>query len=192
MEHERELTSIRQLNAEKLAAQQRAIEAAREAEKTKATELEFAKKDLLEEAEKVRNLKRSKLKDKPITAETVTTPKKNKSATHRDGFEDDEVQLISPSKFAGRRSNGGTPTKAGFKRKRKVNDSPIAALRVEHEESMDDKVRSDAPMLDEALVERLKQPDDRLDVSHAMINRAANINTVTVLRSHARSLSSGW
>lgn len=163
-EHEQELASIRRANAERIAAQQRAIEAARVAEKTVATELEFVKKDLFEEAEKVRGLRRTKGKDR----EPNTTPKKNKTAVHRDGFDDDEIQVISPSKFPGRRSNGGTPTKPGAKRKRKGVGSPVAIpLEIEREEMADGNfaLPPNAVILDEAMLERLQRPDDRLNVS---------------------------
>ncbi len=58
-----------------------------------------------------------------------TTPKKNRSLDHGDGFEDDELQLTSPSKLP-YRSKTGTP-KAGNKRKRKpVPASPIKPLQL--------------------------------------------------------------
>jgi hypothetical protein len=147
-----------------------AIEAAREAEKARATELEFIKRDLQDEADKVRNLKRAGGKDKPNSADLLMTPRKNKSALHRDGFDDEEVQIISPSKFHGRRSAGNTPTKPGIKRKRKINDSPVKeSLDVEQEQmpTDDNKLQSNGVILDEALLERLRRPDDRLEVSNS-------------------------
>lgn len=165
-EYEREMTAIKKLNAEKLAKQQEAIRAAMEAEKNAATELEFVKRDLLEEAEKVRSLKRSKDKEKDATSEPIATPKKNRTLAYRDGFDDDEIQIISPSKFHARRSNPSTPTKAGTKRKRKGQDSPVVSLEVEqHQTPQEEPAQAPTMLLDDTLLERIRNPDDRLNVS---------------------------
>jgi hypothetical protein len=165
-EFQRELITIRQLNAERLAEQEKAIEAAKEAEKAKATELEFTKRDLFDEAEKVRNMKRAQEKAKGTATELFTTPKKNKTSAYRDGFDDDEIQVISPTKFLARKSNPNTPTKAGAKRKRKGPESPIPSLEVAQEEHpVEAQAQPTTSILDEALLERIQKPDDRLDVS---------------------------
>lgn len=67
---------------------------------------------------------------KNAAAIPITTPKKHhKALSYRDGFDDDEIMVISPSK-GGARSKAGTP-KAGGKRKRKgIDDSPIPALQL--------------------------------------------------------------
>ena len=55
------------------------------------------------------------------------TPKKNKALAYADGFDDEEIQPISPSRLA-IRSKGNTP-KAGAKRKRKPTEaSPVKPL----------------------------------------------------------------
>jgi hypothetical protein len=165
-EYEREVTAIKKLNAEKLAKQQEAIKAAMEAEKSAATELEFVKRDLLEESEKVRSLRRSKDKEKDSGIEPIATPKKNRTLAYRDGFDDDEIQIISPSKFHARRSNPSTPTKAGTKRKRKGQDSPVISLEVEqHQTPQVEPAQVPVMILDETLLERIRNPDDRLNVS---------------------------
>jgi hypothetical protein len=164
-EYEREVTAIKKLNAEKLAKQQEAIKAALEAEKNAATELEFIKRDLLEESEKVRSLKRSKDKGKDSTSEPITTPKKNRTLAYRDGFDDDEIQIISPSKFHARRSNPSTPSKAGTKRKRKGQDSPVVSLEMDqHETPQEEPAQVPVITFDETLLERIRNPDDRLNV----------------------------
>jgi hypothetical protein len=165
-EYEREMTAIKKLNAEKLAKQQEVVKAAIEAEKNAATELEFVKRDLLEEAEKVRSLKRSKDKEKDSTGELLATPKKHRPLRYRDGFDDDEIQVISPLKFHARKSNPSTPTKTGMKRKRKGQDSPVVSLEVEHHETPQEEPSHTPVMIfDEALLERIRNPDDRLNVS---------------------------
>lgn len=164
-EHEREMTTIRKLNEEKLAKQQRALEAARIAQQQAATEREFLKQDLSEEAQRVRRLKAKEAAEKNENAE-LTTPRKKKSFPHRDGFDDDEIQIVSPSKVSPSKfhKKSGTPTRAG-KRKRKAVDSPIAPLEVIHaEESYLEEPKRNAPVLDESMLARLGIQDDRFDV----------------------------
>ena len=163
-EYERELTATKKLNAERLAKQEKAIEIAREAEKSAATELEFVKRDLAEEAEKVRSLRKLKEKEKENIDEPAT-PKKQKSLPYRDGFDDDEIQIISPSKFHARKSNPGTPTKAGTKRKRKGQDSPIVPLQVEENGRTQEAQEPNPGIVTDLLLERIRKPDDRLSVS---------------------------
>lgn len=129
--YEQEIATIRKLNAEQLAKQQKALEDAKIAEKNAATERDFIKQDLAEESERVRRLNRAREHEKKVASGIVTTPKKKK-LTHRDGFDDDEIEVLSPSKISPsrlqRRSNA-SPSKLQGKRKRKV-DSPVAALDV--------------------------------------------------------------
>ncbi len=145
-DHERELQIIRAQTTEQLAKQERAVEAARAAQESAATELEFTRRDLREE------VVRAKRHDGP------GTPKKNAVAKAwgvSDGFEDVEM-AGSPTKGK-RGKNAGpvassvvehpskllrTPTKS--KRKRPVVDSPVMAL----ETHSDDVV-----MLDDVRVE---------------------------------------
>jgi hypothetical protein len=165
-EHEREMTTIRKLNEEKLAKQQRALEAARVAQEQAATEREFLKQDLSEEAERVRRLKAREAAEKKDNA-GLATPKKKKALPHRDGFDDDEIQIVSPSKLSPSKfhKKHGTPTRAA-KRKRKAVDSPIAPLDVIHtEESFPEELEQKAPVLDEAILARLGIQDDRFDVN---------------------------
>jgi len=162
-EYERELIAIRKLNEERLAKQQKALEAARLAEKTAATERDFIRQDLAEESERVRRLNRAKEREKKDES-TVTTPKKKKLLLHRDGFDDDEIEVlspsrISPSKFQKRIT--GSPSKPG-KRKRKAAESPAGALEVVHSEP--DVEQPKQIILDEVILEKLAIQDDRFDV----------------------------
>ncbi|KAI0532070.1 hypothetical protein GGR58DRAFT_199086 [Xylaria digitata] len=129
-DHERELQVIKTQTAEQLAKQERAAEAARAAQESAATELEFTRRDLREE------VVRAKRHDGP------GTPKKNAVAKAwgvSDGFED--VEMASSPTKGKRGKNAGpvagsvveppskllrTPTKS--KRKRPAVDSPVMAL----------------------------------------------------------------
>lgn len=181
-EHEREMTTVRKLNEEKLAKQQRALEAARIAQQQAATEREFLKQDLSEEAQRVRRLKAKENTEKNDSG-GLATPRKKKSMPHRDGFDDDEIQIVSPSKLSPSKFNkkSGTPSRAG-KRKRKTVDSPVAPLDVIHgEDSLPEEPRQSPPVLDEALLARLAIQDDRFDVGSLSLNKDLSIDISSFL-----------
>ena len=94
------MNALRKLTEDKLAKQQKILEAARIAEKNAATERDFIKQDLAEESERVRRLNRQKVVEKKDDGGLVTTPKKKKAFSHRDGFDDDEIEILSPSKIS--------------------------------------------------------------------------------------------
>lgn len=131
--HEAEVARLKKLNAEQLAKQERAVEAAIAAERHATTELEFARQDLKEE------LGRAKVKRK----DGITTPKKNKNWGVADGFDNVEI-LPSPTKGQGQRRrdtgpfaiplNERTPTKG--KRKRPAMDSPVMALETHSDDAI--------------------------------------------------------
>ncbi|RDW69251.1 hypothetical protein BP6252_08271 [Coleophoma cylindrospora] len=175
-EYERELTATRKLHAEQLAKQQKAIEAARNAEKSAATERDFIRQDLAEESERVRRLNRAKEAEKKAGTGPVTTPKKKK-LPHRDGFDDDEIEAVSPSKLSPskfQRRLANSPSKLGGKRKRKAADSP-AALEVMHtEEPQPEPVPPRGPVWDEMMIEKLGRQDDRLDFLTNMMDHRPN------------------
>ncbi|KAK8029012.1 hypothetical protein PG991_006068 [Apiospora marii] len=131
-DHDRELQTLKKQTAEQIAKQERAVEAAKAAEKNATTELEFTKRDLREE------VVRAKQKDK-----NGGTPKKNNAAKSwgiADGFDDVEM-AGSPSKGTRGKNPGAvasvvaepparltrTPTKPKRKRPPPA-DSPVMAL----------------------------------------------------------------
>lgn len=161
------MTAIRKLNADQIAKQQKALEAARIAEKNAAIERDFIKQDLAEESERVRRLARAKEGEKKDAGAAATTPKKKQALPHRDGFDDDEIEILSPSRVSPskyQKRNATSPAKAGAKRKRKTVESPAAALEViqSEEPSIDQQTKTLA--LDPAIIENLGRQDDRLDV----------------------------
>ncbi|RYP54133.1 hypothetical protein DL768_001018 [Monosporascus sp. mg162] len=137
-DHERELQMLKKQTAEQIAKQERAVEAAKAAERTASTELEFTRRDLREE------LGRARRRDAP------GTPRKNAAAKSwgvSDGFEDVEM-AGSPGKGQRGRNAGAvatamaepparvtkTPTKG--KRKRQAVDSPANALETHSDDAM--------------------------------------------------------
>jgi hypothetical protein len=169
-DRERERVALHRSAEEKLAKQRRELEAAQNAARAAVTERDFIKQDLLE-VQRAQNP--NKAGEKKDTG--VVTPKKKKALPHRDGFDDDEVEVLSPSKLSPSKFQRriGTPTKAG-KRKRKAVDSPIAPLDIiqtEEPPEAPELPEQKGPALDEA-VARLGL-DDRFDVSFSLMPREA-------------------
>lgn len=135
-EHERQMAALQKLHTDAAVRQKVEIENARAERERIATENRFLKRDLIEESEKAKQLQRlAKGTVGRTSGGSVTTPKKGTTATLayrdnlRDGFDDDEIQAISPSKI-NPRSKAMTP-KPGAKRKRKVvDDSPGQPLQL--------------------------------------------------------------
>jgi hypothetical protein len=136
-DHERELQAIQKQTAEQVAKYEREAEAAKVAQRSAATELEFTRCELRNEVD------RAKRKDK----DGGGSPRKNAAAKAwgiSDGFEDVEM-AASPSKGSRSRNQGAvasvvqepparltrTPTKN--KRKRPLNDSPAMALEIDED-----------------------------------------------------------
>jgi hypothetical protein len=142
-EYERRLAVMQQLHAEEVAKQRAELDRLRRDRDKVETDNRFLQHDLAQEAERSKGPRRT-LAIRPSNgtkpAETAqpsptSTPKKDKSLTIRDGFNDDEVIFISPTK-AKERSKASTPK--GVKRKRTIpeaNQSPGSALPMIHDES---------------------------------------------------------
>ncbi|KAF8858325.1 hypothetical protein BDZ45DRAFT_674110 [Acephala macrosclerotiorum] len=173
-EFERKLADIRKENEEKLAKQQYALEQARNKEKSAATERDFIRRDLAEESERVRRLNKSRDVEKK---DVNVTPKKKKSLPHRDGFDDDEIEIISPSRISPSKFQKrilGSPSKPG-KRKRKVVESPAGALEIIQPE-VHPAVNSNNLALDEAILAKLDIRDDRFDFIGTMLDHRIDAN----------------
>ena len=96
----------------------------------------------------------------------MVTPKKKKNLPHRDGFDDDEIETLSPSKISPSKFQkrvSGSPAKPG-KRKRKTIESPAGALEVIHDEPPSAELEQKDATFDEDIVARLGIQDDRFDV----------------------------
>ncbi|PQE24932.1 hypothetical protein CJF32_00007315 [Rutstroemia sp. NJR-2017a WRK4] len=165
-EHERTQAAKEKLHAEQLAKIQKEREAAEIAARRAATERDFTKQDLFEES-RVRRLNAQATKDAPNTPS-----KKKPPMPFRDGFDDDEIEVLSPSKVSPSKFRGrsGTPSRAA-KRKRKVQDSPSAgALDMVHiEEPTLEALVPKASIIDETILEKLVLQDDRSDFITAML-----------------------
>ncbi|KAE8349348.1 hypothetical protein BDV28DRAFT_62864 [Aspergillus coremiiformis] len=158
--YERQLAALRKAMAEEVARHKEEIEAARAEGKMLATENAFLKQDLAEESMRINNQKATAA----WTEERVApgTPKKHGPLPFRDGFDDDEILAVSPSKSTQYKQMSPT---AGDKRKRKLSEnSPIPLelslpLEPMHVEAAVGDMSDDAS--DEAIPNRLAQVDNQ-------------------------------
>ncbi|KAJ5093353.1 hypothetical protein N7456_009214 [Penicillium angulare] len=120
-DHERQMEALRQTIADQVTEHKQAVEAAISEGKMLATENIFLQNELVDESHRFRNYKsrqRDEEKNPPVT------PSKNRVLAFRDGFDDDEMAAVSPSKSASR-SKRSTPTGAGKRKRQSSLDSPI-------------------------------------------------------------------
>ena len=130
-ENEQRMLTLQKQHADEAARYKFEVENARAEQKKIATEKGFLEFNLAEGTEKIRNLqkvvkqvRKVSISKKNDRESPLTTPKKSRDLQYGDGFDDDEMQIVSPPKLA-IRSKPVTP-KAGVKRKRKAADSSPA------------------------------------------------------------------
>ena len=168
-EYENRTQSLQKLHADEAARQKIEVEKAQAELQKIATEKDFLENDLAEGTKQIRNLQRAIKKgaEKATDRENqLSTPKKNKALPFRDGFEDDEVQPLSPSRLV-HRSKASTP-KGGTKRKRKpTEDSPVKALDLTEPggDGIFETVAQASNIVPPVVAPTPKRPDQRFEVS---------------------------
>ncbi|KAF2417430.1 hypothetical protein EJ08DRAFT_643539 [Tothia fuscella] len=157
-------STIRQVYEEKIAKQKAETERIKSENAKVITDNRFLQHDLTLEAGKAKqlqkNLKNGSLKEH---ASPASTPKKHKVLPFRDGFDDDDVVMFSPSKS---RSKPSTPSKGANKRKRGVNEqSPMQPLQLPLSEPKPAPSPSQRPadtVVTSDLLQRLTVGEDKL------------------------------
>lgn len=124
-EYERRLAVLQKLHADESTKHKAELEATRKEREKMETDNRFLQHDLAQEAERKRLTGPGKART-ALAGKEKDTPRKAKRLACGDGFDDDDLQVVSPSKSKGI-AKDATP-KAGAKRKRTANDSPVAAL----------------------------------------------------------------
>lgn len=120
----RRLSAIQRSHAEEAAKQKAELDAGRKEREKMQTDNRFLQHDLAQEAEKVKRLNGpGKARAGPAERDT---PRKSKRTGLGDGFDDDEVYTVSPSRSKDKAKD--TTPKAGSKRKRSAQDSPLPGL----------------------------------------------------------------
>ena len=126
-EYERKIAVMQKVHANDTAKHKAELEAARKEREKVETNNHFLQHDLAQEADRAKRLNGpGRTRAAPAAAKQNETPRKANRTNLGDGFNDDEALVPSPSKSK-ERSRDQTP-KAGVKRKRTAQDSPIAAL----------------------------------------------------------------
>jgi hypothetical protein len=121
-EYERRLSVMQKLHADEAAKQKAELDNMRKQREKIETDNRFLQHDLAQEADRA---KRTAGSSKLRPTREKDTPRKKKQGLG-DGFDDNEVLMVSPSRSR-ERPRDQTPT-AGAKRKRSAQDSPLPAL----------------------------------------------------------------
>ncbi|KAJ5169016.1 uncharacterized protein N7482_004610 [Penicillium canariense] len=119
-EYDRQLAALRKAMADRETTHKEAVDAAMSEGKMLATENLFLQQDLAEEVHQLRNYKSKQRTEEKLPP---VTPKKSRVLPFRDGFDDDEIAVVSPSKSAAR-SKRGTPTVPGKRKRQASHDGP--------------------------------------------------------------------
>ncbi|PYI04213.1 DNA repair protein Rad26 [Aspergillus sclerotiicarbonarius CBS 121057] len=145
--YDRQLAALRKAMEDEAARHEEEVAAARAEGKMFATENAFLRQDLAEES-----MRANQLKEKGRAEEKAppTTPKKAKVLPFRDGFDDDEILAVSPSKLA--RSKRTTPVVPGKRKRKASQDSPtplqfspqLEPIPLENAEDLSDDTMLDA------------------------------------------------
>ncbi|KIX96281.1 uncharacterized protein Z520_08059 [Fonsecaea multimorphosa CBS 102226] len=126
--YDRQIGALKKSMEEESAKHNAALNALSEKNHSLTTRYQFLQQEHNQGLQETKSL-RQRLKDRQTEKESdlTTTPKRGVASSLRDGFNDDDIMLMSPSKSA-RRSKPSTPTAAG-KRKRKTDGpSPVKPL----------------------------------------------------------------
>ena len=125
-EYERRIAVMQKLHADEAAKQKAELESGRKEREKMETDNRFLQHDLAQEAERAKRLTGPGKARAAAAGKGNETPRKARRTGLGDGFEDEEVRLVSPSKSKDK-SREHTP-KVGAKRKRPAQDSPVAPL----------------------------------------------------------------
>jgi regulator of replication initiation timing len=118
--YDQQLAALQQSMAEEMAKHKREVEAAMSEGKVLATENIFLQQELADEAYQQRSYKSKRRAEKSAPE----TPRKSRVLPFRDGFDDDEIAMVSPSKSA-TRSKRATPTVPGKRKRQSSQDGPV-------------------------------------------------------------------
>ena len=169
-ENDRRITALQSMHADEFARQKADLDRAIAERERVNTDNSFLKQELTEEVEKVKALKRSSKAGENVVTKGVSTdeglnvtPRKLKSLTYRDGFDDDEI-FSSPSRTIASRSSGGTPRGRSKRKRKTVDDSPVPPLQLS-QITVDATAHLTGRSVSEALLQRIGREDGKFEVS---------------------------
>lgn len=141
-DYERRISVMQKLHSDQSAKHKAELDATRKEREKMETDNRFLQHDLAQEAERA---KRTGGPVKPRPAKEKDTPRKAKRKALGDGFDDEEVLTVSPSRSR-EKSKDQTP-KAGAKRKRSAQDSPLPALSFTQPQQPTQQASGDVPIV---------------------------------------------
>ena len=179
-DHERQLNELQRQYADVAAKQRAEIEHTRVEIEKLLTEKKYLQHDLLEESERVKQVQRTAKTSVAGNAASknkgiVTTPKHSRTLPIGDGFDDDEIMVVSPSKRAGK-SKPGTPKPAVKKKRKLAEESPSQSLQLIQPQ---DDVLPDAPAplnVPSPKKRTFNGPDARFEFTQKFLNHRSGAN----------------
>ncbi|ORY18641.1 hypothetical protein BCR34DRAFT_473229 [Clohesyomyces aquaticus] len=179
-ENERRLQALQHAHANEVARQKADLDKIRRERETAQTNSLFLEHDLAREAGRVRRVKKSG--KEPVVPRSRTdpspvgTPKRSKVLPFRDGFDDEDIVMASPTKSP-HKTKPSTPSKAS-KRKRPATDpSPIPALQLSEprdRQKTQEPSGKELPKIDASILERLRRDDHRFELLHRLVNHRSS------------------
>ncbi|KAF2747869.1 hypothetical protein M011DRAFT_467459 [Sporormia fimetaria CBS 119925] len=171
-EHERRLQTLQQSHNETLAAQKAELERMRKEREQAQTNNMFLEHDLALEANKVRRT-RSGVPIRPrqaaVPSPAATPRRQQKTLPLRDGFDDEDMVLVSPSKTRDR-LKASTPKQANKRKRVAADQSPGAVLSLSESKSGAQEQVHILESLTPDLLRNLKQQDRRFELLNLLIN----------------------
>lgn len=173
MEYEQKLSSLQEQYKQEAAKHRTEMEASKKDREKMETNNKFLEHDLAQEANRARSSKvlgkggySSQQRGRTVASPT-TTPKKAANLPFRDGFNDDEVMVVSPSRSK-EKSKSGTPRAASKRKRPEQERSPANQLSFNESEGAATISAQNTPpsALDTELALRAKEeiPDERFDL----------------------------
>jgi hypothetical protein len=168
-EYERRIEVMKRTHADEAAKQRDALEATRKENQKMQTNNRFLQHDLAQEAERAKRLNGAGKTKLASSSRAQQTPPKARRPGLGDGFDEDEVQVVSPSKSRDRPKDQ-TP-KHATKRKRIANDSPAPALSFTQPAQPVRQESNETPAVSAASLPGTAQAvDKRFEFTQSMLN----------------------
>ncbi|KAF2502841.1 hypothetical protein BU16DRAFT_475285 [Lophium mytilinum] len=177
-EYERRISVMQQAHADVVARQKAELDKTKKDREVIETNNLFLEHDLAREAAKAKQSKKNlkdgaanKAKAGPVS-QAVTPKRQHKILPFRDGFDDEDIVMVSPSK-ARDRPKAVTPKQGGKRKRPAMDQSPIQPLQLsEPREKSKPPVVHGLPYqeLDLALLAKLEKDEHRFEFMRRLLN----------------------
>ncbi|KAF2713208.1 hypothetical protein K504DRAFT_498024 [Pleomassaria siparia CBS 279.74] len=181
-ENERKVLALQQAHNEMLAKHKVELDKVRREREQAQTNNMFLEHDMAREADNTKRVKKgvvTRPKSNAVVSPATTPKRQHKSLPFRDGFEDDDIVMASPSKHRDKdRSKPSTPRQVGKRKRQPIDQSPIPVLqlsepRVRGQTTPQKPSLQSENTIDPALLEGLslrKEDDHRFTLLHRLLS----------------------